>query len=352
MIENKKINAVIIGASGYTGAELVRLLAIHPNVEISALVAESNVGKSMSDIYPHFSNIELPELEKLTDVNFTDIDVAFCCLPHGTSQEIISNLYREYKHLKIIDLSADFRIINPDNYKKWYGKAHIATDIQSEAVYGLTEIYRDKIKNARLVACPGCYPTSILLPLIPLLAANKIVPKGIIADSKSGISGAGRKAAISNLFCEVDGNIQPYGLGGHRHVAEIDQELEVASGAKIEITFTPQVVPMKRGILSCIYVELVEGRAIDSLRNILVKKYLNEPFVHMAAEGVVPSTSRLSGSNSAYMNIFADRVEGRAIIISAIDNLLKGASGQAVQNMNLMFDIPESTGLMQLPVFP
>ena len=242
----KKIKAAIIGASGYTGAELLRLLLVHPHVEIAALGADSNAGKSMAEIYPHFYGIDLPTLVKLTDINFKKADVVFCCLPHATSQKIIKDLP---KHLKIIDLSADFRIQDTDLYEKWYGEHH-AKDVQPEAVYGLVEIHRKEIKKARIIANPGCYPTSVLLPLLPLIEAGLVDKKDIIVDSKSGVTGAGRSLKQNLLFTEVQDGISAYGVVGHRHSAEISEQL----GAPL--TFVAHLLPINRGISSSIYINL------------------------------------------------------------------------------------------------
>ncbi len=345
----KQLHAVIIGASGYTGAELVRILYGHPNVVIKALVANSNAGQPIKSIYPHFSDIDLPDLIKLEEVDFAGVDVAFCCLPHATSQEVIANLPSQ---VKVIDLSADFRLRNPDDYKEWYGKDHAALEQQHEAVYGLSEIYRDQIKEKRIVACPGCYPTSMLLPLIPLLRNKIISSDNIIVDSKSGITGAGRSPKTANLFTEMNDNVKAYGIGGHRHIAEVEQELSLVAGQKVTATFTPQVVPMNRGILSNIYIQMAEGKTIDDIKNTLRDFYQDEEFVVVHTDGYAPTTKDVCGSNRAMMGIFADRVADRAIIVSVIDNLVKGASGQAVQNMNISFDLPENTGLAKISMFP
>jgi N-acetyl-gamma-glutamyl-phosphate reductase len=340
----------ILGASGYTGLELIRLLSSHPHAEISVLAAESSAGKEISEIYPHLALYKLPKLIKIDEVDYKNIDVVFLCLPHGTTQEIALKIP---KNKVVIDLSADFRLQNPADYKKWYEHEHKALKIQKYAVYGLSEIKRKEIKKSKFIANPGCYPTSILLPLIPLIEEGLINIKNIIADSKSGISGAGRKAVQNNLLSELANNFRPYGIAGHRHVAEIEQELAIKnSNKKIEITFTPQVLPISRGILSCIYVENVKGVKSEDLKNCLVKKYKNENFVHIAKDKIIPQITDVAGTNNCYINIFADRILGKSIIISTIDNLVKGASGQAIQNMNIIFGLDETLGLKQLPVFP
>lgn len=345
----KKINVAILGASGYTGAELARLLLPHPHVNLSLLTGDSQAGKEMADIYPHLRFSGLPKLLSLEQVDFTDIDLVFCCLPHGTTQSVIAGLP---KHVKVIDLSADFRLADPEAYAKWYGHAHQAIELQKEAVYGLTELARAQVKKARLVANPGCYPTSATLPLAPLLKAKAIDAEGIIIDAKSGITGAGRSAKQANLFSEVNDGISAYGIASHRHAPEIEQTLEGALGEPLTITFTPHLMPMNRGILSTIYVGLAAKNTVADLRAILEKTYHAEAFVHVLPEGVMPSTHQVRGTNDCVMNVFADRAKGRAIIVSVIDNLVKGASGQAVQNMNVMYGWPETTGLQLTAVFP
>lgn len=336
----KKIRAIIIGASGYTGAELLRILLTHPNVEIKALAADSNAGKSVAEIYPHLTGAKLPTMQKISEVDFKNADVVFCCLPHATSQKIIKDLPQ---NLKVIDLSADFRIQDVALYEKWYGE-HFAKDMQKEAVYGLTEIHRDKIKKSRIVANPGCYPTSILLPLLPLIEKGAIEIEDIIADSKSGATGAGRSLKQNLLFTEVQDGIGAYGVTGHRHSAEIAEQL----GALL--TFVAHLLPVNRGISSSIYVKL--KKPLAEARKILEEKYKDEPFVQVLKDGVTPTTHMVRGTNFCFMNIFEGQQKGRATIISVIDNLCKGASGQAVQNMNLLFGLPETTGLEATAVFP
>lgn len=340
-----KINIAIIGASGYTGAELIRILLNHPHASITLLTGDSQAGKDIGEVYPHLRFKNLPKLITVEQADFSKIDLVFCCLPHGTTQKVIAALP---KHLKIIDLSADFRLSDVEQYAQWYGHAHQAVELQKEAVYGLTEVARDQVKNARLVANPGCYPTSASLPLIPLLKAGAILPDGIIIDSKSGVTGAGRAAKQATLFTEVNDGINAYGIASHRHAPEIEQNL----GKGVTVTFTPHLMPMNRGILSTIYVKLAGNHNADDLRTILQNIYDKEAFVHVVPAGVTPSTHQVRGTNDCVMGIFADRIPGQAIIVSVIDNLVKGASGQAVQNMNVMFGWPEITGLNLVAVFP
>lgn len=344
-----KKRITILGASGYTGAELIRLLLAHPHVEITALTADSNAGKPIREVYPHLDFAGLPDLISLSKVDYSKADMAFCCLPHGTTQQVIAAIP---KNVKVIDLSADFRLADVNTYAKWYGHAHQAPALQQEAVYGITELDREAIKHARLVANPGCYPTSAQLPLVPLLRDKLIDANSIIVDSKSGITGAGRAAKQATLFTELNEGVDAYGIGAHRHAPEIEQGLAKAHGKPLVVSFTPHHIPMNRGILSTIYVTLTPGKTIEDLLASLSKAYAGEPFVKIAAKGVEPSTNMVRGTNLCLMNVFADRLQGRAIIVSVLDNLVKGASGQAVQNMNLMFGWPETTALETVAMFP
>ena len=344
-----KVKVAIVGASGYTGAELVRLLIRHPGVEIVALTADRKAGQALGAAFPHLAGLGLPDLVALDKMSWDGIDIAFCCLPHGTTQEVISALP---KHLRVIDLSADFRLDDVEVYAEWYGHAHRAPDLQKEAVYGLTELARGDIAKARLIACPGCYPTSAQLPLVPLIEKDAIEADGIVIDSKSGVSGAGRTAKEEMLYAEVGEGIAAYGVGHHRHAPEIEQGLSRAAGRPVTVSFTPHLVPMNRGILSTIYVRLKNAKGADDLRAILTDRYAKEAFVRVVPAGMTPATRHVRGSNHCHIGVFADRALGRAIIVSAEDNLVKGASGQAVQNMNLICGFPETLGLEQEALFP
>ncbi|MCP4330763.1 MAG: N-acetyl-gamma-glutamyl-phosphate reductase [Alphaproteobacteria bacterium] len=346
---SNRMKTGILGASGYTGAELVRLLARHPSFEIVAMTADRHAGKDIGEVFPHLGGLGLPSLVSVDAPDWSAVDVAFCCLPHGTTQEIIAGLP---KALKIVDLSADFRLTDVETYAQWYGHAHRAPELQADAVYGLTELRRDEIRNSRLVANPGCYPTSAQLPLVPLLAAGLIDTDDIIIDAKSGVTGAGRAAKEGTLFAEVSEGIHAYGVANHRHMPEIEQELSAAARTSVTVNFTPHLMPMNRGILSTIYVRLGATVTADDLHATLVGRYVDEPFVRVLPIGVAPATRHVRGSNHCLIGVFADRVPGRAILISAIDNLVKGASGQAVQNMNLMCGLDETTALDQEPLFP
>jgi N-acetyl-gamma-glutamyl-phosphate reductase len=339
----------ILGASGYTGAELLRLLRYHPHAEIVALTADRQAGKPIGAVFPHLAGEDLPDLVTIGEVDWSALDIVFCGLPHGTTQEVIAGLPG---HLKVIDLSADFRLTDIATYAEWYGHEHRAPELQREAVYGLTEIERGRIRQARLVAVPGCYPTAAQLPLIPLLRARLIDPDDIIIDAKSGVSGAGRAAREGSLFCEVSEGIHAYGVAGHRHAPEIEQGLSAAAGYKLVVNFTPHLMPMNRGILSTIYVRLAPGATIGDLRAVLEGAYRDEPFVRVLPEGSLPATRHVRATNLCLIGLSRDRVANRAILVSAIDNLVKGASGQAIQNMNAMFGIPETTALEHRAVFP
>ncbi|MDB5394612.1 MAG: N-acetyl-gamma-glutamyl-phosphate reductase [Rhodospirillales bacterium] len=344
-----EVRIAILGASGYSGADLVRLLALHPAARIVALTGERQAGKSMGEVFPHLGGLDLPVLTKIDDVEWSQVDVAFCALPHGTTQAVVKAIP---SNVKIVDISADFRLTDAASYAEWYGHEHQATALQAEAVYGLTEHKRAAIRNARLIANPGCYPTSAQLPLVPLLRAGLIDPDEIIIDAKSGVTGAGREAKQDSLYSEVSEGVHAYGVARHRHAPEIEQELGIAAGRDLNIVFTPHLMPMSRGILSTIYVKLTAGHSATDLRRTLVETYADEPFVRVTPEGAGPSTRHVRGSNMALIGVFADRVPGRAILVSVIDNLVKGASGQAIQNMNVMLQIPETTGLSQIAMFP
>lgn len=344
------VGTAILGASGYTGAELVRLLLHHPSVEIRALAAERSAGKPYAAVFPQFGGRGLPDLVRVEDVDWRGVDLVFCCLPHGATQEVVAGLP---EGLKVIDLSADFRLSDCAAYAEWYGRDHLAPGLQREAVYGLTELAREEVRRARLVACPGCYPTSAILPLAPLLAAGAVdAEAGIVIDSKSGVTGAGRAAREASLFAEVAEGIHAYGVANHRHTPEIEQELGRAAGAPVAVTFTPHLMPMSRGILSTVYLRLADGCGASDLRAVLADRYAGEPFVRVLPEGVGPATRHVRGSNHCLIGVFADRLPGRAILVSAIDNLVKGASGQAVQNMNLVCGFAETAALEQEALYP
>ncbi|MGA2565378.1 MAG: N-acetyl-gamma-glutamyl-phosphate reductase [Pseudolabrys sp.] len=344
----------VLGASGYTGSELVRMLLRHPRSDIVLLTAERSAGKAMRDVFPQFSPFDLPKLVAIDGLDWSKagLDVAFCALPHATTQKVVMELLARAPATKVIDLSADFRLSDHTAYARWYGHEHQAPQLQTEAVYGLTEIHRREIKKARLIANPGCYTTCAQLPLIPLIKAKAIELDEIVVDAKSGMTGAGRAAKEAMLFSEVSEGFHAYGVGHHRHMAELDQEFSLAAGRAVIVTFTPHLVPMNRGILSTIYVRGKRGRTPEDLHAILLKFYAKEPFVHVLPFGETPQTRHVRGSNMTFIGVAKDRTAGRAIVVSTLDNLVKGASGQAIQNMNLVMGYPETMGLEQVALFP
>jgi N-acetyl-gamma-glutamyl-phosphate reductase len=342
-----RLRIAVLGASGYTGADLVRLALAHPRIEIAALSANAKAGQTMADIWPHLAMYPaLPRLARAEDIDLSGIDAVFGCLPHAASAQLLGGITGP----RIIDLSADFRLKDAATYADWYGGAHPTPALLPDAVYGLSEFARPALPGARIVACPGCYPTAVLLALLPLVAAQAISAERITVNALSGVSGAGRSLKEANLFPEVAEAVHPYGIGRHRHMPEMEQELSLRAGRDVTISFTPHLVPMNRGELVTCIVETAHGP--DYLREILADAYTDEPFVHLLPAGVAPATRMVRGSNHAVVNIFADRVPGRAIVIAAIDNLVKGSSGQAIQNFNLMFGLPETMGLEQAPLFP
>ncbi len=340
----KKI--AILGASGYTGAELVRLIATHPEMDIVALSADRKAGMPMGAVFPFLRHLDLPELVKIDQIDFAGVDLVFCALPHATSQAVIKTLPA---HLKIVDLSADFRLRDIAEYEKWYGQPHAAPELQAEAVYGLTEFYRDDIKTARLVAGTGCNAATGLFALLPLVRAGVIDLDEIIIDLKTGVSGAGRSLKENLLHAELSEGTHPYAIGGtHRHLGEFDQEFSKAAGRRVAVQFTPHLVPANRGILGTIY---VKGGA-EAIHNTLQSAYASEPFIEVLPFGEAPSTRAIRGSNLCHIGVTGERESGRATIFATLDNLTKGSSGQAMQNANLMLGLPEEMGLSMAPVFP
>ncbi len=343
--------AGIIGATGYTGAELVRILHRHPQVELTALTTQSYAGKPFWEVYPHLYNYvnlicEEQDLEKL----ISNCDVIFVSLPHGHALALAAEIVGRGKIL--IDLGADFRFRKAEVYEKWYGVTHTARKLAAQAVYGLPEIHREKIRPARLVANPGCYPTSAILGLAPLLKNGLVEPESIVIDSKSGVSGAGRGLSLNTHYCEVNENIKAYGVASHRHTPEIEQELSLLAGKEVTVSFTPHLTPMTRGILSTIYGKLARPVGQEEALVLYREFYAGEPFVRVLPAGMLPATKMVAGSNHCDVGVVVDQRTGRIVIVSAIDNLIKGASGQAVQNMNIILGLPEDTGLQGPGIYP
>ena len=345
------IRAGIIGATGYTGVELVRLLSGHPEVSLSSLASHSYAGETFSGVYPAQTDLCDMELsvqdpEKVAEVS----DVLFLALPHGHATEAArAGLARG---IPVIDLGADFRFRDKRVYETWYKVAHPGEDLFPKARYCLPEINRQEIPGTAIVGNPGCYPTSVILGLAPLLRRGWLDPASVIVDAKSGVSGAGRSLALGSHFTEVNDSIRAYGITDHRHTPEIEEQLSRVGGTPVMINFTPHLVPMTRGILSTMYARLSEDLTDEVLREAYMEDYGNEYFVHLLPENIFPRTKWVYGSNHVHINLKADRRTGRVVVVSAIDNLVKGASGQAIQNMNILMGLPETTGLTAAPVFP
>jgi len=342
--------AAILGASGYTGAEMIRLALAHPQLEIVALTGHSRAGQAVAAIYPNFNHYDLPDIVKINEVDWSNIDVAFACLPHGASQETIADIYEKVP--VIIDLSADFRLKDAAVYAETYKRPHDHAALLSRAVYGLSEYARDDLKNAKLVACPGCYPTATLLALGPALKAGLIDPDNIIIDAKSGVTGAGRKAVTNLIFSEVSDGAHAYSVGVHRHAPEIDQFIQSVTSKEAKVRFTPHLIPMNRGMIATCYVDLTADVSVNDLRRAYINRYEDEAFITVLPDGQTPQTRHVRGSNHVQIGVFADRISGKAIIISVIDNLMKGSAGQAVQNYNLTQGWDENLGLLIDPLFP
>jgi N-acetyl-gamma-glutamyl-phosphate reductase len=345
------LKVAIVGASGYTGVELLRILHSHPEVAVTCVTSEQSAGRPVSDVFPSLRGRMDLVLENLEPAGIAEkVDVVFTALPHKAAMEVVPTFLKLGKN--VVDLSADYRLHDPDVYGRWYDK-HLNPELLKEAVYGIPELRRAQIAEASLIANPGCYPTSVILGLAPLLQGKPIDPKSVIVDAKSGVTGAGRGAKVDNLYCEVNEGFKAYAVGGtHRHIPEIEQELSLLAGTDLAISFTPHLVPMDRGILSTIYTTPLGKTTTAELVALYRSFYDGEPFVRVLPEGTFPSTAHVRGSNFCDIGICVDQRTGRVLVVSAIDNLVKGASGQAVQNMNLMCGLPETLGLDFLPIFP
>ena len=352
----KPKKVAIVGASGYSGEVLVQLLLNHPHAELVAVTSRQNAGQTLAQIFPKFASHPKSKTLRFSEPNAEVLakqaDIVFLALPHGVAAEFAVPLLKS--GCQVIDLSADFRLKSAEVYKDFYAHDHPAPELLAKSVYGLPEIYREEIKNASLIASPGCYPTSILLPLIPLLKAGLIKHDGIIADSMSGVSGAGRKAELDYLFCECNESVRPYGLPKHRHLSEIEEQLSIAAGTRVVIQFTPHLIPVNRGILTTLYLAPMKhfSNAADmftltgQITDCYAKAYGNEPFVRMLEGKALPDTKNVVGTNVCEIAWRLDPRTGRLIVVSAEDNLVKGASGQAVQSMNILCGYPETAGLV------
>jgi N-acetyl-gamma-glutamyl-phosphate reductase len=344
------LKTAIFGASGYTGQELTRILSCHPDVELTAVTSRRFAGQPVAEIFPSLAGLTSLKYQNAALEDIAKIcDIVFLALPHSVSMEIAPSFFKVGK--KVIDLSADYRLRDVGTYEKWYAH-HCSAELLKDAVYGIPELYRSKISKTSLVANPGCYPTSIILGLAPVLKKRLLDVHTIIADSASGVSGAGREPQIGSLYCEVDGGFKAYKVGKHRHTPEIEQELNALAGDEFAISFTPHLLPVKRGILSTIYATLKRDISLAELHSLYLSFYAGEKFVRICPLGSLPNISSVCGSNFCDIGLVVDPRTKRIIIISAIDNLIKGAAGQAVQNMNIICGIKEDAGLQMAPLFP
>lgn len=347
------IKAGIVGGTGYTGVELLRLLAKHPQVEVSVITSRAEAGVKVADLFPNLrGHVDLVFTEP--DVNILgQCDVVFFATPHGVAQNMMPVLMKT--GTRIVDLSADFRIRDVPLWEKWYGQTHGAPDLVSQAVYGLPEVNRDVIRSAKLVACPGCYPTATQLGFLPLIENNLVDPSRLIANAASGASGAGRQAKIDNLLMEISDSFKAYGVKGHRHLPEIEQglrDVQPAGVAAAQLTFVPHLLPIIRGIHATLYATLLDVNQVPDLQSLYQQRYANEPFVDVLPAGEMPQTRSVKGSNVCRISVFRPQARDTVVVLSVIDNLTKGASGQAIQNMNIMFGFDETAGLDVVALLP
>ena len=350
-MSSAKLKIAIVGSSGYTGGELMRILLNHPRVTVSAITSERSAGRPITAIFPHLASLTDLVCEPLDpDAIAKKADFVFLALPHVTAQEAAFRFHKLGK--KVVDLSADYRLSDPRVYEKWYEHAHQYPDLLGNAVYGLPELHRERIVKASLIANPGCYPTSAVLGLAPLTKKGMVDLQSIVIDSKSGASGAGRSPSLAHHYPEVNEGFMAYKIGTHRHTPEIEQELSALAGTQITLSFTPHLVPMNRGILTTAYAKLAAPMDTARLHSLYQEYYKNEPFVRMLDVGQFPNVRNVRGSNFCDIGVYADPRTGRAVVVTAIDNLVKGASGQAVQNMNLMMGFDETEGIRFAGLFP
>jgi len=342
------IRAGIVGATGYTGAELLRLLARHAEASVEAVTSRAERGRPVAALFPSLRGVCDLRFEEPDAQRLGECDVVFFATPNGTAMELVPAVLAA--GARVIDLSADFRLSDPAQWAHWYGRAHASPELLGEAVYGLPELHRDRIREARLVANPGCYPTSVTLGFAPLLAAGVVDPARLVADAKSGVSGAGRKESLATQYCEVADNLRAYGVPGHRHLPEIRQSLDALAGGAVGLTFVPHLTPMVRGIHATLYAQLIDGDA--ALQAIFEARFHAEPFVDVLPAGSHPETRHVRGANGCMLSVHRPGDGDTVVVLCVIDNLVKGAAGQAVQNMNLMTGLDERTGLEPLAVVP
>lgn len=345
------IEVGIIGASGYTGGELLRIISRHSSFRAVWATSRQYAGKAVEEVFPYlrdFTSLVLsaPGLDRIPE----GIKAVLVALPHTEAMEVVPSLLE--KGIKVVDLSADYRLADPAVYGRWYGHQHTSPALLEEAVYGLPEIHRERISSARLVANPGCYPTAVILALAPLAKRGLIGESGVVVDAKSGVSGAGRSLKVDSLFCEAHEGLTPYLAGRHRHIPEMEQELKGVSGTSVRLTFTPHLVPMNRGLLATTYLEVSAGAGLNEIEKAFGEDYKGEPFVKVAPVGILPAVQEVTGTNLCRIGFTDDPRGKRLILVSVIDNLIKGASGQAVHNLNLMFGLPETSGLEGPGLFP
>jgi len=339
-----------VGATGYTGVELLRLLLRHPKVEVTALTSQKYEGVPIDQVFPSLKkHLELTCEALSTEQVSEKTDFVFTAVPHKTAMETVPLFYRMGK--RVVDLSADFRLKDPSVYECWYQK-HTASELLSQSIYGLPELHREEIRDAKIVGNPGCYPTGALIGLIPLIKEKLISLEGIVVDSKSGVSGAGREVVLESLFCEVNEGVKAYKIFAHRHTPEMEQELSLMARREVHITFVPHLIPMDRGILTTLYVRLTQKASTEDLIDLFQESYRREPFVRIYPKGKLPNTKDVRGSNFCDIGVVVNEADGRAVIVTAIDNLVKGASGEAIQNMNIMLGYPETMGLDVVPLTP
>ncbi|MCD8509897.1 MAG: N-acetyl-gamma-glutamyl-phosphate reductase [Bacillus sp. (in: Bacteria)] len=351
------LNAAVVGGTGYGAIELIRLIDKHPNVQLKKVISHSQSGTEIQEVYPHLTQIVETVMSEWSIQNLSkEVDVVFFATPPGVSQKLIPECREHNPSLQCIDLSGDFRLTNPADYETWYGAPASPQQYLEEATYGLTEIYTDKIKTSKLISNPGCYPTATLLALLPAVQQGWVNLSSIIIDGKSGVSGAGRKVSLATHFSEVNESVKAYKLGAHQHIPEIEQFLqrETAdpSNSPVQVTFSTHLIPMTRGLMCTVYFDLNEPKTTTELINFYTEVYSKHPFVRVRPEGTYPATKEVSGSNYCDLGIHTDPRTGKVTIVSVIDNLVKGASGQAIQNLNVMNGWDVRTGLLEIPIYP